>query len=71
MIMIPVVFLLENDCAGEVQQQFYIIDSSFRPHEQTRNGSSNTNLVMDPRWALDTKTDRPTNRGSNITLTLT
>jgi hypothetical protein len=32
---------------------------------------SNKNLVVSPRWVLDTKIDWPTNLRPNITLTMT
>jgi hypothetical protein len=55
----------ENDCAGEHQQQLQTGDpfSCQRGRPTSTNpqlSDSIKNLVVSPRWVLDTKTDWPT-----------
>jgi hypothetical protein len=61
--MSPVGLGPENGCAGEDQQHF----SRHRERPTSTNpqlSDSNKNLVVSPRWVLDTKTDWLTDRRS-------
>jgi hypothetical protein len=67
MVMSPVGLGHENDCAGEGQHQFEMTDPSSRQRWRPTSTNpqlpvSNKNLVLGPRWVLDTKTDWPTDR---------
>jgi hypothetical protein len=69
MVVSPMGFGPENDCAGEGQQHIQKIDPSSRQRERptstnTKLSDSNKNLVVSPRWVLYSKTDWPTDRRS-------
>jgi hypothetical protein len=48
-----------------------VLSSERAPHIKKPATDSNKNLVVNPRGVLCSKTDWPTDRWSNITLTLT
>jgi hypothetical protein len=69
MIVGPMGFGPENDCAGEGQQLLYRTDPSSRQRKRPTStnpqlSDSNKNLVVSPVWLLYSKTDWPTDRRS-------
>jgi hypothetical protein len=68
MVASPMGLGAETDCAGEGQQHLSTTDPSSRQrelHQQTRNCLTVIKIwSLSPRWMLDTKRDRPTDRRS-------
>jgi hypothetical protein len=65
----PAGFGPKNDCASDDQQQLLMADPFSHQREcptstNPQLSDSNKNLIMSPRWVLDTKTDWPTDRWS-------